>query len=70
MAPARQASRARPLSGRSGWPATIISPSVAVSKPAASASQVDLPLPEGPRSSSMPPCSIRTSSKRSPAPPG
>ncbi len=67
MQRARQASRAPPDNEAGAWSATTSSPSVAVSSPAASASQVDLPLPDAPRSSSVPPCGTTTSSKRSAA---
>ena len=50
--------------------ATRNTPALGVSKPAASASQVDLPLPDGPRSSSAPPCATDTSSKRNACPAG
>ena len=61
---ARQRSRGAPASACTACPATTTSPDEGVSKPATSASQVDLPLPEGPRSNSVPPCGTATSGKR------
>ena len=66
MLRARQRSVAPPAST---WPATSICPCVGATSPAASASQVDLPEPDGPLSSNTPPCGTFTSSKRSVAPP-
>jgi hypothetical protein len=53
-----------------GCPAMTISPAVGVSMPAAIASQVDLPAPELPRKSSVPPWGTSTSSKEMTGPRG
>jgi len=55
MAPARQASAAAPCKPVTSWPATCSVPADGATKAATKASQVDLPLPDGPLSKSAAP---------------
>ena len=65
MVRARQASISLPRCVPSSVPATNRWPLLAPRKPAISASQVDLPVPERPRTSSVPPWRRSTSGNRS-----
>ena len=67
---ARHRSRAALPICPSACPATVICPVDGLRKPAASDSQVDLPAPDAPRSSSVPPCATSRSANTSGAAPG